>query len=146
MNSSIKIIKFKGTDNNLFDIARNIRYQVFYVGLNIPAEIDCDGFDKEAQHYLLLLNKLPVATARWRETENGIKLERFAVLSEYRNNNIGKELLLEMLKDVKPLRNTIYLHAQHNAVRFYEKNGFVKEGEPFYEADIEHHKMIFNNM
>ena len=37
----------------------------------------------------------------------------------------------------------IYLHSQLKAVPFYERNGFVKTGEPFKEAGMEHYHMDF---
>jgi predicted GNAT family N-acyltransferase len=99
--------------------------------------------EEEAHHYLLMIIDKPVATSRWRETEKGIKLERFAVLPEFRNRGLGEIILKEVLKDVKPLKKTIYLHSQLRAVPFYERNGFVKKGPVFYEADMGHYYMEY---
>ena len=38
----------------------------------------------------------------------------------------------------------LYLHAQADAIPFYEKHGFIAEGEIFYEADIPHRSMFKN--
>lgn len=83
-----------------------------------------------------------VGTARWRETDKGIKLERFAVLNEYRSCGIGTKMtkfIINKLKDSK----LIYLNAQSSAIPFYEKLGFKPIGPRFREVDIEHQKMIF---
>ena len=48
-----------------------------------------------------------------------------------------------MLKDVEAFERTIYLHAQIQVVEFYQKLGFVKQGNLFEEAGIKHYKMVF---
>ena len=55
----------------------------------------------------------------------------------------GGRPLMEVLKDVLPQPVTIYLHAQLPAVAFYERYGFVKEGDIFYEANMAHYKMVY---
>ena len=90
------------------------------------------------------LDKFPVGTGRWRDTKNGIKLERFAVLKDFRNNGIGKEIVNFILSEISS-NNTIYLHAQEAVVDFYKKLGFKVSGKKFYEADILHSKMIYSS-
>jgi predicted GNAT family N-acyltransferase len=121
-----------------------IRKAVFVEELGVDASLEYDHED-EARHYLLFLGSKPVATARWRETEKGIKLERFAVLPQFRNRGIGEIILKEVLQDVSSMGKKIYLHAQIKAVPFYERNGFYKIGEKFSEAGIEHFRMEFLN-
>jgi len=122
-----------------------IRREVFVVEQFVDPELEYDEFEQESMHYLLSDDEIPVATARWRETPKGIKLERFATLKEYRNKGIGNKILDEVLKDVIDLRKPIYLNSQVSAIRFYERSGFVKEGEMFMEANIEHYKMTFKS-
>ena len=76
-------------------------------------------------------------------TENGIKLERFAVLKDFRSKGIGKEIVNFILSEISS-NNTIYLHAQEAVVDFYKKLGFKVSGDKFYEADILHSKMIYS--
>ena len=87
-----------------------------------------------------------MATARWRETSNGIKLERFAALKKSRGKGIGTILLKEVIKDVIPLSKLIYLHSQHTAVNLYLKNGFEIIGEAFEEAGIKHFYMEYKTI
>jgi GNAT superfamily N-acetyltransferase len=94
-------------------------------------------------HYLAFLDDNAIATARWRETESGIKLERFAVLPQFRNRGVGARLLKTVLQDVAGSGKTIYLHSQLRAVPFYERNGFHKIGPQFSEAQIAHFKMQY---
>jgi predicted GNAT family N-acyltransferase len=37
--------------------------------------------------------------------------------------------------------DNLYLHAQTQAIGFYEKEGFTAEGDEFLECDIAHRKM-----
>jgi len=136
----IEIKRFSFEDKNLAELAFSIRRKVFVDEQGVDPNLEYDKED-QAHHYLLLLAGKPIATARWRETEKGIKLERFAVLPEFRNRGFGEIILDEVLRDVRQLGKTVYLHSQSRAVSFYERNGFFKEGEMFVEAGIEHYYM-----
>ena len=63
------------------------------------------------------------------------------MLKEYRKQGIGHKILKFMLEDLKEFEGLIYMHAQIDVVPFYEKMGFIKEGEVFEEAFIMHYKM-----
>jgi predicted GNAT family N-acyltransferase len=136
----IEVRRFTIEDKNLAEQAFAIRRKVFVDEQGVDQNLEYDKED-QSKHYLLLLAGKPIATARWRETEKGIKLERFAVLPEFRNRGFGEIILAEVIKDVKLIGKTIYLHSQVRAVPFYERNGFIKEGEMFVEAGIEHYFM-----
>ncbi len=120
-----------------------IRTQVFVDEQQVDRDEEFDGFEVSSLHYLAIADGQPSGTARWRITQNGIKLERFAVLEDSRRKGIAAAVLQKVLADVKPLQTRIYLHAQVTAVGFYEKYGFVKEGEMFSEANIDHFVMRF---
>lgn len=138
----IRIERFKVQDNpELAEIAFAIRREVFVVEQFVDPVLEYDEYEDTAIHYLLFLDEVPVTTARWRETGKGIKLERFATLKEYRNKGIGNKILDRVMEDVLSLKKPIYLHSQVNAISLYERNGFVKEGEMFVEADIQHYLM-----
>jgi predicted GNAT family N-acyltransferase len=137
-----QIKKFTFEDKELAEKALAIRKMVFVDEQGVDANLEYDH-EEEARHYLLLLGEKPIATARWRETENGLKLERFAVLPKFRNRGIGEIILKEVLRDVSSAGKTIYLHAQLKAVTFYERNGFSKIGDSFMEAGIGHYLMKY---
>ena len=137
-----QIKKFTFEDKELAEKALAIRKMVFVDEQGVDANLEYDH-EEEARHYLLLLGEKPIATARWRETENGLKLERFAVLPKFRNRGIGEIILKEVLRDVSSAGKTIYLHAQLKAVTFYERNWFSKIGDSFMEAGIGHYLMKY---
>jgi predicted GNAT family N-acyltransferase len=136
----IEVKRFRCSDKILSNISNQIRTAVFVLEQKVDPELEYDHED-ESHFYLLFHDGKPIATARWRETEMGIKLERFALLREFRNHGLGSELLKEVLIDVQKLDKKIYLHSQLRAVSYYEKAGFVKVGKKFTEAGIEHYLM-----
>ncbi len=122
-------------------IAFEIRRKVFIEEQNVEENIEMDEFDKSSQHILAKINEEPIATARWRKTKHGLKLERFAVLKQFRGLKVGSELVLFCLEKNSTEKN-IYLNAQEAVIPFYEKFGFRSEGKQFCEANIPHKKMV----
>ena len=139
----IKLIRFR-EPSEYIEQAINIRKEVFVVEQEIDQVLEFDGKDHLCDHYLCFVNDVPVATGRTRRTEEGLKLERFAVLKDYRNMGLGKLILDRILKDEVGNYELIYLNSQSSAKRFYLKNGFSVVGELFYEAGIEHYKMVYD--
>ena len=137
----IKVLSFTTKDKKLAKLVFQIRQEVFVVGQNVDPELEYDEFEDISQHYLVFENDTPVATARWRKTEKGIKLERFSLLKKYRNKGIGTILLKKVMQDILPLNKNIYLHSQVSAVNLYMREGFKVSGEKFMEAGIEHYFM-----
>lgn len=128
-----------------------IRWKVFVEEQNVPAEEELDEFEKVARHFIAYADSKAVGTARWRFTEKGCKLERFAVLQEMRSKGVGSALLQTMLDDIQTVCQQLgksnillYLHAQVTAVGLYKKFGFQPEGNPFDECGIMHYLMKRN--
>lgn len=138
MSIKIKIISSKQD----LEVAFSIRNTVFVTEQNVPENIEWDKFEKTSTHVLAYFNEKPIGTARWRETEKGFKLERFAVLKKYRSIGVGAELVRFALNELKGMKN-IYLHAQEQVIPFYKKFHFIKKGNKFIEAGINHWKMVF---
>lgn len=135
--------------NNIDDIrdldqAFSIREKVFVEEQNVPIDAEYDEHEKIARHYLATFNGIPCGAARWRQTDKGIKLERFAVLPDFRSKEVGSHILKKVIEDVKAGHpdQQVYLHAQLPAVNFYARHGFEPVGEMFSECNIDHYKMI----
>lgn len=139
----IKIIKESDLEK-----AFSIRKTVFVEEQKVSETDEYDSHEDESHHFLAISGDTPCATARWRFTEKGVKLERFAVLKDFRNKKIGNEILKNVLEDIARMpetsAHTRYLHAQLAAVPFYEKEGFKKVGEMFEECNIQHFKMVLD--
>jgi predicted GNAT family N-acyltransferase len=146
IDSKLEVTKITSRED-LF-LAHKIRHEVFVVGQNVPAEEEIDQYENDCTHFLARINNIPCGAARWRETANGVKLERFAVLESYRSQGVGSALVAAVLRDIEAKPETAsrrkYLHAQISAMPLYQKFGFRKEGEMFRECDIDHYAMIRN--
>lgn len=117
-----------------------IRQRVFVEEQNVDPELEYDAFEETSHHYVALLEGRAAGTARWRTTAYGIKLERFAVLPEFRGNGVASALIMTILEDL-PSKNKVYLHSQIQVCGLYAKFGFKEIGEQFEEAGIQHFKM-----
>ena len=76
-----------------------------------------DDENVDATYFIAQYKNVFVGTARYRLTDFGIKLERFAVLKSYRNLGVGKKLALYILNSIQE-QKVIYLHAQESVIEF----------------------------
>lgn len=139
---SFEAIKVKFAHNQLeVEECQEIRKEVFVKEQGVHPEEEYDGYDEEARHLIAYCESTPVGTARYRKTEEGIKLERYAVLPQYRRKGVASVLLEKTLTNLSFSDEKVYLHAQMPVKDFYENAGFKQESEKFEEAGIEHVKM-----
>lgn len=140
---NLKVLKISSEDQ--MQKALVIRHQVFVIGQGVDPAKEYDEYERDATHFLATIEGNAVGTGRWRLTENGVKLERFAVLEEARGKGVGQALVKFVLDDIanNPDANgqLKYLHSQLDAVSLYAKFGFRKSGSMFEECNIQHFKM-----
>jgi len=122
-----------------------IREDVFVIEQEVDPSEEYDEFESTSTHFLAKVNDNPAGTARWRFTDKGIKLERFAVLKPMRGIGVGQMLVKAVVDDIaahpESKGKKRYLHAQLDAMPLYSKFGFQKVGEMFEECNIQHFKM-----
>ncbi len=124
------------------ELLRQLRNTVFVQEQNVPVDIEWDGYDQEATHFIAFdHNGDAIATARLLPSG---KLGRMAVLRNWRDHGIGSQVLRYVLRWSKSNFEKIHLHAQVQAIPFYQRAGFQPYGERFYEAGIEHQAMDIN--
>lgn len=118
-----------------------VRFQVFVEEQGFAAEIELDGQDDHCYH-VLATNESgePVGTARLLPDGH---IGRVAVLSNYRNRGIGRQmmLLLAKLASEQGLKQT-ELSSQTHAIPFYVDLGYEPVGEIYDEAGAPHQRMI----
>ncbi len=136
-----EIVVSKVTDEASLDKVFAIRREVFVGEQNCPPELEWEH-EEESNHFLATVNGTPAGASRWRKTDKGYKLERFAVLKDFRGRGVAQELVKAVLNDLPADANYVYLHAQILAVPLYQKFNFEKTGPEFEEAGIRHYKMI----
>ncbi|OGS40907.1 MAG: hypothetical protein A3K77_03325 [Euryarchaeota archaeon RBG_13_31_8] len=131
------------TDKQEFKEIIKIREKVFIKEQNVPKEIEIDELDKESKHFIVYIKNIPIGCARIRKINDYAKLERIAILKEYRCRGFGKELTNFLINYCKRKGfNEIHIHSQIYVSSFYEKLGFKSIGKNFLEANIEHIEMI----
>lgn len=120
-----------------------IRKKVFVDEQHVDPLLEFDGLDGKAEHVVLFFDEKPVGCARLRFIGGKAKLERVAVLKDYRGRGLGKAIV-EFLVDYCKKRGMreVYLHSQLPVRGFYAKCGFVERGTMFVEADIKHIEMF----
>ncbi len=122
--------------------ARAIRKLVFEQEQGFHDEFD--EIDDIAFHLVVETGGKPVACGRiFPAGEPGTyKLGRLAVLKEYRGGGIGALAVASLERKAKELgAERIALSAQCRVRGFYEKLGYVAEGDVYYEEYCPHIKM-----
>ena len=136
----------RGIDPPWFAECCKIRRIVFVEEQSVPAELEWDGLDEIAEHFIALTHPGPDerarGTARMRVIGSTAQAERVAVLESARHLGLGR-LLMEAIESRARNRalSRICLNAQVAAVPFYERLGYRSEGDEFIEAGIKHRAM-----
>jgi len=124
------------------DEVLKIREVVFIKGQNCPRECEMDGLENEARHVIVKYKGKVIGCARIRFLENKAKLERIALLKDYRGKGFGREIMNYLIKYCRRKKvEEIFLHSQLYVKKFYEKFGFKPRGKSFLEAGIKHIEM-----
>ena len=128
------------------DISYKIRKKVFCEEQKISKKIEFDNLDHLCEHFLIRKNKNYIATARVRPKNKDIlKIERVAVLPEFRRLKVGSLLINEIIKfyfSGKKI-NSIILHSQVYVEAFYKSLNFKSYGDEFSEDGIPHIAMKY---
>ncbi len=143
----IKRIKIKKVNNKSdLEEALKLRRKVFIDEQDVPVEIEIDEYDDliaNSIHFLAEHQGQAVGTCRLVMKGEIIKLGRMAIDVNFRQQGIGSSLLEEVIDYSRRCNfKQIILHAQKDAVGFYQNNGFNLVSEDIIlEANIEHLKM-----
>ncbi|RED11818.1 GNAT family N-acetyltransferase [Pontivivens insulae] len=120
-----------------------VRRQVFVIGQNVDPELDFDGLDDEAIHFIARKDGKVVGTARWIVDGPKVKFGRLSVLDEMRGQGIGTLIFDRMVEEMRTRPDLTYakLSAQIGPMHVYRDRGFVEIGERYMEAGMEHQDM-----
>jgi predicted GNAT family N-acyltransferase len=121
-----------------------IRKAVFIDEQGVPESMELDEYDPIAHHALAYRENTCIGTARLAAlSDHQGRIGRMAVLSSYRRQGIGGQLLRALLENGRSRGITEFeLHAQLSAIPFYEQFGFIAQGPIYDEAGIAHRDMI----
>ncbi|WP_119327024.1 GNAT family N-acetyltransferase [Companilactobacillus musae] len=138
-----KIKYSNNVNSDIYQDSINIRKAVFIDEQNVPKNLEIDDNEANCTYFNLYVDNQPVATARFFPTEdNGIHVQRVAVLKNFRHQNLGSNLLKNIIKFAqKNNYKYVILGAQDHAQLFYKKLGFHVVGNQYQEVGILHHDM-----
>jgi predicted GNAT family N-acyltransferase len=125
--------------------AHAVRRAVFIDEQGVPEDVEMDGKDDEATHFVVYDADAgePVGTARVRSLDaETAKVERVAVRPQHRGNGLG-ERLMDLAEDAarEQGHTRVRLHAQTAVESFYESLGYETVSDEFEEANIPHVEM-----
>ena len=114
----------------------------FVKGQGVPRSIEIDANEAYCIHFVLYDDKgKAAATVRLLPNKDltQLTLQRMAVLDAYQGQGLGS-ILLKEAEDFAQEQGfqTISLHAQLSALKFYLNNGYQEVGNIFEEAGIQH--------
>jgi predicted GNAT family N-acyltransferase len=135
---AIEIVEADTED--LRQLALALRHAVFVVEQGVPEDLESDGLDAAAFHAIAVDDGRCIATGRLVRQPGGVaRLGRMAVHASWRRRGLGGRVLaaLEARARAEGLREA-QLHAQCYVEEFYRRRGYVRVGEVFEEAGIDH--------
>lgn len=123
--------------NTLSEDEKMIRETVFIDEQKF--KIEFDDTDDIATHIVMYLDNNPVGCCRLYKQENEYHIGRIAVLKPYRGKGYGEKILLNAERVAKEKgADSISLSAQVRASGFYEKLGYKKHGQIYFDEYCEH--------
>lgn len=127
--------------DHLPDGARKLRTEVFVEEQGFREEFDAE--DDKATHFLGFIDGLPVATCRVIPLTDGYIIGRIAVCKAFRCGGLGSQMVAAAEKMIlNDGGGKVYIHAQKQAAKFYEKLGYLPTGETDFDEGCPHCMMF----
>lgn len=134
--------------SEIYEILK-LRNEVFIVEQQCAFQ-DCDDKDQNSYHLFLKDDKNIVAYLRVLKkgvSYSEISIGRVIVKKEYRKKGIAREMMVKAIdfiqKELK--QNKIRISAQSYLVDFYKDLGFKEVSDVYYEDNIPHIEMVYEN-
>jgi YbgC/YbaW family acyl-CoA thioester hydrolase len=133
-----------GSWGTLKNVAGSLRTEVFVEEQGVSQALEWDEDDARSVHAVLRNRMgLPVATGRLLPAVEGVsKIGRMAVKRKLRGLKLGDHVLTGLLDAARQRGDReVVLHAQCTAENFYQRQGFIRRGNVFQEAGMDHVEM-----
>lgn len=138
MSISISQVNWQDAEAQLMAVRR----EVFIEEQGVPEDEELDPKDPQCVHFLAT-DKQGIAVGTSRLLPGG-QIGRMAVVSSQRGTGLGAKLLMAAVDYAQEQNySSIFLHAQTQAIGFYQRYGFEAEGPEFMDAGIPHRNMIY---
>ena len=121
---------------------KEIRKVVFTDELNISESYLLDKYDETCDQFLIKNGEITIGALRLRKENNAVKLERMAILSEFRKMSFGIKAINEVKKYcIIKGESEIFLDSIYDIRDFYKKCGFTETGSVFERVGLPHIRM-----
>ncbi|MCL2488473.1 MAG: GNAT family N-acetyltransferase [Oscillospiraceae bacterium] len=116
-----------------------IRYEVFCGEQGYALTGEIDDLDGGSHHVVIYENGVPIATGRMYPEQNRMHMGRLAVRKPWRGKGLGTLAMDRMERRAAELGfSEAVLSAQCQAAGFYERRGYVAEGEVYMDGHVPH--------
>ena len=131
--------KFIGLNDDII----KIRTSVFINEQGFKDEFD--EIDKTCTHIVLYDNEKSIATCRYFKEGENYHIGRVAIIKEYRGKHLGNKIMQIAETEIKNEGGEkIEVSAQVRVSEFYEKLGYNKIGDIYFDEYCEHIRMVKN--
>ena len=121
---------------------KEIRKVVFTDELNISESYLLDKYDETCDQFLIKNGEITIGALRLRKENNAVKLERMAIISEFRKMSFGIKAINEVKKYcITKSKSKIFLDSIYDIRDFYKKCGFTEIGSVFERVGLPHIRM-----
>ena len=133
----MKYQKFIGLNDDII----KIRTSVFINEQGFKDEFD--NIDKTCTHIVLYDNEKPIATCRYFKEGENYHIGRVAIIKEYRGQGIGNYIMQIAENEILQIDGkAIEVSAQVRVSEFYQKLGYNKVGDIYFDEYLEHVRMV----
>jgi predicted GNAT family N-acyltransferase len=102
----------------------DLRSDIFVEEFGFNKHDEFDGNDRTATHYLVKYNNIPVGVARWTESRDLIKIDRFGIVKKFRGWGLGILLLKYIKRELTASKKNIVIYSFDKSVVFFIQQGF----------------------
>ena len=136
-----------GKEDDFYQQARNLRYSLFFEAYDLPENILDDEKEPLSSHVAMSEGALLIGYGRLTRLDaTTFQVSQMVIAPEHQSSGYGSMLLKELIeRAVSSGARTVILNARATAARFYEKQGFTREGELFHSSStgVPHVRMVY---
>ncbi len=116
------------------------RWLVLRSPLGMEKGSERDNYEDAAVHLIAACDRKIIGSARLRESSPGLgNISYVAVLPEFQNQGIGTKLIENLIVKAQAKKiKTLRLKSRINAIKFYQKIGFIEQGNQMDFLGIPH--------
>lgn len=120
----------------------DLRDEILRKPLGLSSSSEELDLEKDYIHVAGFVGGLLCATVMLIPKLDELIMQRVAIREDFQGKGIGSAMMSFIEKYAKEHGfKSIYCHARDTAVPFYEKNGYIVEGDSFFEIGIIHYAM-----